>query len=737
MLREEAGVFLILLIACSPPGDQRTAPDDDASVAAYMAVGVDVGGQVLDEGGAPLAGARVQLGGGETTTDADGRFLIRDRPRENAWLEVTAVAHRPTQRPLQLQLPTDTSLVEVGPVALQSSTAEQARFAFFGDTMFGRRFLDPDDLTLRNQVPPGDPEALIAVRDPLPGSSRALDWVAPWLEEPDVTVVNLESSILRDPATPHPVKDYVFFTLPESLDALVDAGVDYVSLGNNHIFDYLDAGVSDTLRLVSASGLAYSGAGLDLDAAYVPWYVDAGLSTHALVSASSIDGRKWDIHYNAEPDKGGAADLVDIDAFNDTMALAGLDDAVTIAQLHMGDEYTFEPTSAVRRHVGSARDAGAALVIGHHPHTAQGFSWRDGTLAAFSLGNFVFDSDRLETLLGVGLQADLRGGDLVEASALPLDLEDYRPRPAPGPAGARLLRRIGEFSRPDGVWVVPEAGVGWLARDEAAVEIAERTVEIEVGVNAARTAVIDLRRHSAADESLIGAQLDAPFSTAQLGRDLLVFGDMEDVDIDDDWGEVARWDTDRESAAGCMVAFSGVRGLCSTRDHASLDPSILALRQRVRVRGDAENAPLKDLDLVFYSRGYTSGATMAYVRWMASEGSQEFGEEILWARPGGSWPWTRTVLPLNMPADVTDEDAPEANPRSLRLFLRQDPPRERVEGVFAIDDVAIVSWEDTTLDLESGDSLSPPNGYEFMRLDAPPGVHTLTLTFARLTRRVD
>ena len=725
--------MLLWLLGCT----QQSVPihDEQSAIADYLAVPLAVSGTVIDPDSRPIAGALVKLGAHSARTDDGGRFTLSGVARQNAWLRIDAPAHRLAERPLFLMEPLGIETVELGRMGLQAAADDNTRFTFFGDTMFGRRFLDPSATAGRADVPRPDASALIAVDAPLAGSRQILAEMGPWLEEPDVTVVNLESPVLTEPDTPHPLKPYVFFTLPESLDALTEAGVDYVSLGNNHVYDYLEAGTADTLRLVADAGLAQSGAGMNLDEAYAPWWVDAPTHSYALVSASSIDGRKWDLHYNAEPDKGGAADLVDEDAFFRTMDLVTLSGGTAIAQLHMGNEYTFAPTEAVRAHVERARDAGAALVIGHHPHTAQGFSWDGSTLAAYSLGNFVFDSDRLETLLAVGLRADLRGDQLVDAHALPIYVEDYSPRAAVGPAGQRLLRRLGETSAPDGVWVVPDGGLGWLARSEDDIELMERTVEVDVVVGSDRRAFVDLREHKRPSESLISAQLDAPLAQATPGRDLLVFGDLEDVDVDGDWGEATRWDTERDSVTTCMNARRGVRALCSVRDYTNLDPSVIALRQRVRVLGDAENAPNKDLSLVLYSEGRSAGAARAYVRWMASEGEAEFGEPTVWRRDGGSWDWSRTVVPLQMPEDLVNMDAPETNPRALRLFVSHDPPRERVEGMLTIDDVAIVSWDDDTLLLDGQDTRGAPNAWEFLELDAPPGEHRLSLVLAELRRR--
>lgn len=87
-----------------------------------------------------------------------------------------------------------------------------------------------------------------------------MSFVQPLLGTADYRALNLETPVTARPRTPHPTKDFVFFSLPESLGALTEAGIDYVGLGNNHVYDYLDDGLADTLRHVEAARLGRSGA---------------------------------------------------------------------------------------------------------------------------------------------------------------------------------------------------------------------------------------------------------------------------------------------------------------------------------------------------------------------------------------------------------------------------------------------------------------------------------------------
>ncbi|MBW2732616.1 MAG: hypothetical protein JRH20_09490, partial [Deltaproteobacteria bacterium] len=135
--------------------------------------------------------------------------------------------------------------------------------------------------------------------------------------------------------------------------------------------------------------------------------------------------------------------------------------------------------------------------------------------------------------------------------------------------------------------------------------------------------------------------------------------------------------------------------------------------------------------LLGWVRGTNAGALSVVVRYYASEGDRTFGEERVFTHGGGSFDWARFVGDLAMPADVAPSD-PAGNPRALRIFLRQAPPRGG-HALASWDDLAVVSWEEV-LDLSEGAELSCPNARDFLRLSGVPGEVQLQLTFRRHMR---
>ncbi|MBW1878797.1 MAG: CapA family protein, partial [Deltaproteobacteria bacterium] len=500
-------VLSIALVLTACAGETDTGPEVDQLPQAEIELrdlfentGISLAGMVVDPTGMPIAGARVAVDDRETTTDEAGTFRLDDLARHNDLVEVDADAYRPHLVPAWLFRAVEVEEVLLQPMVLTPEDPSTVRFLFGGDVAFGRRYLDTDESTPWDQLPPDDPEALIQVSDPEPGTRDVLASLRPLFGAADYAVVNLESVVTLDPDTPHPTKDYVFFSLPGSVEALDWVGVDFISLGNNHVYDYLEPGVADTLAFIEEAGFPHTGMGTDPDEAWTPRRVDLAGTPYAFIAATSVDGFRHDIGYVATADQGGAADLTDNEQLAATVTAEADAGNVPIALWHTGIEYTYSPSDYALGRMQRAVDAGAALVIAHHTHVAQGFGRYEGKLLAHSLGNLAFDQQRLETMLGLLVQVDMAGDEVLGAQAVPLVIEQYRTNLATGALSDGLLRRVAEFSQ--GLLVYPEND---RAEVLAPSEPVDRVVEIAVEVPDSGVAVVDLRDLAVLGESLHAA----------------------------------------------------------------------------------------------------------------------------------------------------------------------------------------------------------------------------------------
>ncbi|MBK9072391.1 MAG: CapA family protein [Myxococcales bacterium] len=119
---------------------------------------------------------------------------------------------------------------------------------------------------------------------------------------------------------------------------------------------------------------------------------------------------------------------------------------VVVAQFHAGFQFQPAPSSAVRRNAHAAIDAGADIVICHHPHVLQGAEWYKDKLIIYSLGNFIFDQDFLSTYSSGILRTVWDGGELLQARFLPSEIVGYKPRPVSDLAARTTIRRLAEMS---------------------------------------------------------------------------------------------------------------------------------------------------------------------------------------------------------------------------------------------------------------------------------------------------
>jgi hypothetical protein len=541
----------------------------------------------------------------------------------------------------------------------------------------------------------------------------------------------------------------LFFTLPGSIPALAWAGIDYVSLGNNHIYDYLDDGLRDTLDALDEHRMPYSGAGLDSDEAFQAHRRDIGEHRYAFLSMVSIEGIPFRNQTGATESRSGAADLNDDARIQAAIARERAGGYVPVAALHTGYEYTESPPDAYTlERMNFVAASGAALVVSHHPHVPQGFHYHDGVLVAESLGNLIFDQERIETLFGLVFSVDMRGEQVLNAEARGVFIEDFVPKELAGHAQDYFERRIATPMNSESALVVPYNGGVLVAPPSQAGDftLEERELELEVAVGEEGFGVLDLRPELLPGESLLAvtaASSDA--LSARAGRDLLVFGDMEDGDVDDDVMEPSIWYTtglDRAvSSYPCQRdVYRGAVALCSIRTARSTTEATMSIRNRVRVLGDKLNLPEKDLTLLAYASGENAGPVRVEVTYHASFGEKDFGSEEPARLAGGTYPYRPILEDLAMPPDLPefprDPQDPydpvlrTENPRSFRVFFHHAAP-ERGAGIFRVDDVAVITWQHP-IELD-GTELVTPHVHDFVRIEGEPGDYTLGV---KLRRRV-
>lgn len=250
-----------------------------------------------------------------------------------------------------------------------------------------------DDVTASPDGPPRAPLTLgfagdVAFTEGLAGRAP-LDAVRPWFEGVSQAWVNLETVVSEPDVGDAAVKDFVFRSPPETLSLLRAAGVDGVSLANNHALDYGVEGLTRTLELCDAAGVLRAGAGLDHGAAYRPARaVIAGRS----VAVFGFYRMNCEYPWVARRGRAGIASAWHLWEDETVEAVEGARRRgdLVVVMVHWGTERAPCPDRWQRALAGRWARAGASLVVGSHPHVLQGVERLHGAWVLYSTGNFAF-----------------------------------------------------------------------------------------------------------------------------------------------------------------------------------------------------------------------------------------------------------------------------------------------------------------------------------------------------------
>jgi len=310
--------------------------------------------------------------------------------------------------------PAPAAVPSVSPLSSVAPTPVDLRLAFAGDVHFMDR-------------------TATLLKDP----ATAFGAITPTLADADLTIVNLETAITAR-GTPEP-KTYHFRTEPKAIDALKAAGIDAVSIANNHTLDYGRVGLLDTLDALSAAAYPAFGAGRNTDAAYLPWLTTVKGVKIAVLGFSQVN--ELSSTWAAGPDKPGIAM-----AFDTTRAIAAVASARRQADLvivfnHWGDEASSCANNAQKTFAGKIAAAGADIIIGAHAHTLQGNGWLGRTYVAYGMGNFLWYGTSKSTETGI-LKLTVRSRTVIHQEFLPAVVSDSgQPRLLTGTAATKLNQR--------------------------------------------------------------------------------------------------------------------------------------------------------------------------------------------------------------------------------------------------------------------------------------------------------
>jgi poly-gamma-glutamate capsule biosynthesis protein CapA/YwtB (metallophosphatase superfamily) len=571
------------------------------------------------------------------------------------------------------------------------------------------------------------------------GYEAIFDPTSPILgEAADITVANLECP-LTNQGTPHPTKTVVFRGSPENVAGLTYAGIDVVTIANNHIIDYGLVGLQQTQLVLEEEEILSFGAGANSYEALQPaFYLKSGVN-FALLGSSDRTGQ----YNNEQPyldagfNKPGFANLTESNIIQQINSVRNVADLI-ILEMHSGSEYSVAPldwfgkiilnedpdadedyspdlripleSDIEMRHF--AIDQGADLVICHHPHMIQGLEVYNGKLIAHSLGNFVFDLNYPETFPTMILNAKIDETGFYEYSITPVFIDDYIPVQARGELGLYLLDDLAKRSKDLNTYLK-------IDRDNINAEIvldtttlnhypisstAEFILEEKNGVWISEPVLLERNGSISSIDNI------APPGNWQyrLGRQLIWFGNFEDEGC-------TLWEINNpDEFYDTTESFTGTRSLCQERASGLLS-LYTNLEKRIKLYSNTSCYTL-------HARIKTENAVNAGVLLQFFESRTQYypiGIENLGAEVSGTTDWTFYHNEFTVPS----------NAQYINLRLQSESPQSG-EGNSWFDDVGLIEWTDWK-DYNSISNVSYPNDYYWLQFKTSESVLNANVNYTQ------
>lgn len=285
------------------------------------------------------------------------------------------------------------------------------------------------------------------------------------LKQGDIAVGNLEAPIARR-GIEFADKRFRFRTDPQSAAALKRAGFSIVTLANNHIMDFGAPALQETLINLENNGILHAGAGLTLAAARQQAVVRVKGANIAFLSYSLT----LPAEFFAADDRPGTAPGFP-GYFKKDISRAKTAADYVVVSFHWGAEGASAPSPFQMATARAAVDAGADVVLGHHPHVLQGIEQYKKGIILYSLGNFAFGSRSRSAARSVIARITLADG-ATRVQLLPINVLNsevrFQPRPLNGQESAAVIDHLNRISRALGTVIVNdgERFLVRMARDE-------------------------------------------------------------------------------------------------------------------------------------------------------------------------------------------------------------------------------------------------------------------------------
>lgn len=302
---------------------------------------------------------------------------------------------------------------------------------------------------------------VVATKMKVAGTDFPFSALGGFLKDADLTFGNLESPIT--PGRQIWAQEMLFRTDPEMASVLAKYGFDVLSLANNHTPNFGQKGLLDTFSHLKENGIEYVGAGKNNEEAHAPVYIEKKGITFAFLAYNDSDVVPPE--YEAGDTHAGTA-FMRVSTMTQDVQHAKQKADIVIVSMHSGNEYEPSPNSSQTEFARAAIDAGAEMVMGHHPHVVQHMELYKDKYIFYSLGNFIFDQMQTQDVReGLMLKIFFTKEGVSRLYTHPVLIEDWaRPRMLFGAEATTVLYRLGQLLY-DAVSVVYSPPVPFLTQE--------------------------------------------------------------------------------------------------------------------------------------------------------------------------------------------------------------------------------------------------------------------------------
>lgn len=242
------------------------------------------------------------------------------------------------------------------------------------------------------------------------------------MQNADIFMINNEFTFTSR-GTPTVNKKFTFRANPGNVSMYEEMGVDIVSVANNHIYDYGEISLLDTLDTLEQAEIPYVGAGRNLQEAMTPVYYIANGMKIAFVSATQIERNGTPDTKEATQDSAGVLRCMNPDNLLLTIEEAKKNSDYVILYIHWGTESQEAIDWLQEQQAPIYAQAGVDLIIGDHPHCLQKMDSVEGVPVIYSLGNFWFNSRTQNSCV---VKVALRAGEMESFQFIPCRQSDCR-----------------------------------------------------------------------------------------------------------------------------------------------------------------------------------------------------------------------------------------------------------------------------------------------------------------------